>query len=63
MPIISIVTSSTAKKYWNRVRMRKEPTFVEPWHEIEIKQCGSSSALLVTSYLILLSMVTAIWIT
>ncbi|XP_027839354.1 voltage-dependent calcium channel subunit alpha-2/delta-3 isoform X4 [Aphis gossypii] len=31
--------------------------------EIEIKQCGSSSALLVTSYLILLSMVTAIWIT
>ncbi|VVC44398.1 Hypothetical protein CINCED_3A000365 [Cinara cedri] len=31
--------------------------------EIEIKQCGSSSALLVTSYLILLSMITAIWLT
>ncbi|XP_050524029.1 voltage-dependent calcium channel subunit alpha-2/delta-3 isoform X2 [Daktulosphaira vitifoliae] len=31
--------------------------------EIEIKQCGSSSALIVTSYLVLLCLITAIWIT
>ncbi|XP_050440544.1 voltage-dependent calcium channel subunit alpha-2/delta-3 isoform X2 [Adelges cooleyi] len=31
--------------------------------EIEIKQCGSSSILLVTSYLVFLCMITAIWLT